>query len=353
VVRGFAWRDGERLIRFGRGAAADAVEALGGPGYLLLTTSRAGAVLPAVAEAAAGVRLVPAGGVPELAAEALEWARRAGGPEMPALATAAHSWARPHDGPSERIVALGGGRVIDVAKAVAAALGGGTRAMAIPTTLSGAELTSGHRHAAGVDEATPRVRCAVVVSDPALAASQPAEQLAASALNALGHAVEAPCTVGANPVATLAAHEAAQLLVRAFGGAEPDRDALALGALLAGYALDSAGFGLHHVLAQTLARGGLVTHGQANAVLLPHTIAALARRFGDRIAALAERLGEDPAAAATRLRTLTGATRLRELGVGADALERCVEAAAARPQLDATPPRPQDDELRAIYAGAL
>ena len=315
MVRAFDWRDGERLIRFGRGVAADAVQALGGPGYLLLTTSRAGAVLPAAAEAAAGVHHVPPGGVPELAAAALAWARAAAR-DAPPVAIAAHSWAtRSHH--DTRIVALGGGRVVDVAKAVAAALGDGARAMAIPTTLSGAEMTRVHRHAAGVDEETPRVRCAVVVCDPALAASQPGDELAASALNALGHAVEAPCTVAANPVATLAAHEAARLLVGAFAGAAPDRDALALGALLAGYALDSTGYGLHHVLAQTLVRQGLAGHGQANAVLLPHTIAALARRFPEQHAALAAALGEDPAGAAARLCALTGATRLRELGVDA------------------------------------
>ena len=335
MVRAFDWRDGERLIRFGRGVAADPVAALGGPGYLLLTTSRAGAALPAAAEAAAGVHHVAAGGVPGLAAEALEWARASGQRDA-------------------RIVALGGGRVIDVAKAVAAALdGGGARAMAIPTTLSGAEMTCVHRHAEGVDEATLRVRCAVVLYDPGLAASQPAGELAASALNALGHAVESPCTAAANPVATLAAHEAARLLVGAFAGAAPDRDTLALGALLAGYALDSTGYGLHHVLAQTLVRRGLAGHGQANAILLPHTIPALAQRCPEPHARLAATLGEEPAAAAARLRELTGATRLRDLGAGEDDLEACVDAAAARPQLDATPPRPDRDELRSIYAAAL
>jgi alcohol dehydrogenase class IV len=344
VVRAFDWRDGERLIRFGRGVAAAAVEALGGPGYLLLTTSRAGAVLPAVAEAAAGVHHVPAGGVPELAASALEWAR----PGAPSVATAAHSWATPsHD---VRIVALGGGRVVDVAKAVAAALGDGARAMAIPTTLSGAEMTRVHRHAAGVSERTPRARCAVVVCDPELAASQPARELAASALNALGHAVESPCTVAANPVATLATHEAARLLVGAFGAEEePDRDALALGALLAGYALDSTGYGLHHVMAQTLVRRGVAGHGQANAVLLPVTIGALRRRCGEPMAALEAALGEDPADAAARLLAVAGA----ELDVTDAQLEACVEEAAARPQLDATPPRADRDELREIYAAAL
>jgi len=248
-------------------------------------------------------------------------------------------------------VALGGGRVIDTAKAAAAALG--ARACALPTTLSGAELTRVHRHAAGVHEDTPRVRCAVVIFDPLLAASQPGDELAASALNALGHAVEAPCTIAANPVATLAANEAARLLVAAFARPEPDRDALALGALLAGYALGSTGYGLHHVLAQTLVRAGLAGHGLANAVLLPHTIGALSRRCTAQLAALGEVLGEDPATAAARLCELTGVTRLRELGVDARGLERCVDAAAARPQLDATPPRPDRDELRDIYAAAL
>jgi alcohol dehydrogenase class IV len=275
------------------------------------------------------VHHVAPGGVPELAAEALAWARSRSG--------------------DTRIAALGGGRVVDVAKSVAAALGGGARAMAIPTTLSGAEMTRVHRHASGVAEDTPRVRCAVVVYDPALAASQPGDALAASALNALGHAVEAPCTVAANPVATLAAHEAARLLVRAFDGAEPDRDALALGALLAGYALDSTGYGLHHVMAQTLVRQGLAGHGQANAVLLPHTIAALARRFPEEYAALSDVLAEDPAGAAARLRALTAA----RIEAADEQIEACVDEAAARRQLDATPPRASREELRAIYAAAL
>jgi alcohol dehydrogenase class IV len=332
TVRGFRWRDGERVIRFGRGVAGEAVMELGGPGFLLMTTPRAAAQQAPVVEAAAAVHHVPGGTVPELAAAALGWARSAGG-----------------DG---RVVALGGGRVIDVAKAVAAALGSGARAMAIPTTLSGAEMTRGHRHAEGVDEATPRVRCAVVVYDPALAASQPEPELAASALNALGHAVEGPCTVRTNPVATLAAHDAARRLVGAFGGAEPDRDALALGALLAGYTIDSSGFGLHHVLSQTLVRHGLVAHGQANAIMLPHTIPALARRFPKEHATLTAALGEDPAGAAARLCALTGVTRLRDAGVVVDDLDACADTAAARAQLDDTPPRAGRDEVRAVYQAA-
>jgi alcohol dehydrogenase class IV len=316
----FIWRDGERTIHFGRGVAAGAVEALGGPGYLLLTTPRLGDVQRPVVDAAGALHNVPAGLIPDLAAAAL-----------------------PVAGGHDRIVALGGGRVVDTAKAVAAALG--VRAMAIPTTLSGAEMTRGHRHAAGVPELTPRVRCAVVVYDPALAASQPDPALAASALNALGHAVEGPCTVGANPVATLAARDATARLIRGFAGPEPDRDELALGALLAGYTIDSTGFGLHHVMAQTLVRCELASHGQANAIMLPHTARALAQRFPGRV-------DEDVADDAARLCGLTGATRLRDLGVSAGDLDACAEAAATRRELANTPPAADLAELRAIYAAA-
>ncbi len=229
MTHGFTWRDGERTIRFGRGTIAGAVETLGGEGYALLTTERAAAMAPGVVEGAAGVHMLGDGYVDELAGELLGAVAR------------------------ERVVALGGGRVVDTAKALAAASGGTQVAMAVPTTLSGAEMTRIHRRAAGADQRAPTVRARVVVNDPDLSASQPLADLAASALNALGHAVEGPCTPLANPVATLAAHDGARLLARSLRE-QPDREALALGALLAGYVIDSTGYGLHHVLSQTLVR---------------------------------------------------------------------------------------------------
>src|SRR5919108_85408 len=103
-----------------------------------------------------------------------------------------------------------------------------------------ADLPSLHRHASGVGSDTPRVRPAIVLNDPALSASQPPEPLAASAANALGHAVEAPLTPLASPVTTMAAHTGGRLLVDGLAPAQPDRDRLALGALLAGYAIGAA-----------------------------------------------------------------------------------------------------------------
>ena len=328
--RGFIWQDGERLIRFGRGITAEAVGALGGPGYALLSTPRAMRVAPDVVEAAAEVHEVGPGLVDELA----------GG----LLGTVT----------GDRIVALGGGRLVDTAKALAAASGGSARAMAIPTTLSGAEMTRIHRQAAGAPEGSGNVRPAVVLNDPALSASQPEAELAASALNALGHAAEGPCTTRANPVATLAALEAARLVTGAFRrSGEADRDALALGALLAGYVIDSTIYGLHHVLSQTLVRLASVSHGAANAIMLPHSLGALQWRFADRYDRLGEAMGGDPTEVASRLCALTGATTLGAVGVDGDALDRCADAAAERAELELTPPRADRPELRALYEAAL
>ncbi len=249
--------------------------------------------------------------------------------------------------PATLIVALGGGRVIDTAKALAAARPPRDRPLvaAVPTTLSAAEMTAIHRRAAGADGTLPGARPALVVNDPRLSASQPAAELAASAANALGHAAEARATRRASPLPTLCGREAARLIGVAYAGdGEPDRETLALAALLSGCALDGAGYGLHHVMAQTLARHAGVGHGQSNAVMLAHTLAALARR-GAPCADLVE--------LAALLARRAGAVRLRDLGVDEAALDACADAAARRPQLDETPPRADRDELRALYGAAF
>lgn len=245
----------------------------------------------------------------------------------------------------ELLVALGGGRVIDTAKALAAASEAGARprVAAIPTTLSAAEMTAVHRRASGADGSLPGVRPAIVVNDPSLSASQPPAELAASAANALAHAAEGPATTRASPVPALAGREAARLIGAAYAG-EPDRDTLALAALLSGYAIDGCGYGLHHVLSQTLARLTPAGHGSANAAMLPHTLAALARRGAPDAADLID--------LARRLAARAGAARLRDLGVTDADLDRCADAAARRAELDLTPPRADRDELRELYAAA-
>jgi alcohol dehydrogenase class IV len=324
---------------FGRGTLEQATELLEPP-YVVLTTTRAAEVAPGLIADAADVIHVGAGRVDELAGE-LRGAVR-----------------------GELLVALGGGRVIDVAKALAAA-DPPRRVAAIPTTLSGAEMTAVHRHVPGVDPArTPRVRPALVINDPALAASQPAEERARSAANAFGHVAEGPLTPLSNPVARMAGLEAARLLADGFRaelGIEQRHDALALGALLAGYAISSTGYGLHHVASQTVARLTPIGHGAANAIMLPVTLGALRERFPrgyleELDAAVGSGAGPgaraNAIAFAVQLRDAGGLRRLRDGGVAEADLDQLASEAAARPELDLTPPAASEKELRELFGSA-
>ncbi len=329
MLEDFTWRDGERTIRFGRGALSDAT-ALLGEDYVLLTTQRALASAPSIAERAGAVVNVPGGRVDDVAGDLLA-----------------------HAAPGARLVALGGGRVIDVAKALAAASGGGARVAAVPTTLSAAEMTWLHRHARGVDPQTPHVRPQLVINDPDLCASQPTAELAASAANALAHAVESTATTAASPVPSLAARDAARRLARGLpDDGEPDREQLALGALLAGYAIDSAWYGLHHVMAQTLVRETGASHGAANAALLATTSAALRERNADALDELDQAIGEAVEVVARRIAGRAGVPRLRDDGVDEAALEDCARAAAGRAELALTPPPATAAELLELYRAA-
>ena len=58
------------------------------------------------------------------------------------------------------------------------------------------------------------MRPSLVIADPELMASAPLPRLAASAMNALAHAMEALYTPLANPVTSLAALRAAELIAR-------------------------------------------------------------------------------------------------------------------------------------------
>ena len=329
MAEDFTWNDGERTIRFGRGAAAQAAELIGEP-FVLLTTERALPSAPELSAAATDVVMVAAGRVDDVAGDLLERAT-----------------------PGTVFAALGGGRVIDTTKALSAAAGGGSWTAAVPTTLSAAEMTWVHRHARGIDPATPRARPRVVVNDPALCASQPEDELAASAGNALAHAVEGAATTLASPVPTLVARDAARRLARGIPAAgDFDRDELALGALLSGYTTDASWYGLHHVMSQTLVREAGAGHGPANASLLPVTSAALRTRNAAALEALDEAIGEPVEAVARRFAERAGVARLRDIGIDEAALAVCAAAAAQRAELGLTPPAADEAELLELYRRA-
>ncbi len=328
MAEDFTWLDGDRLVRFGEGALGEAAGLLAQrafESFALLSTERALKEAPESLRAAAGVVLeVPASPVPEAAA-----------------AVRGEVGERP-------VVALGGGRVIDSTKAIAAAEG--LPCAAIPTTLSGAEMTRFHRMPAGV-EGYGLTRPTVVVADAGVMASSPMPGLAATAMNALAHAIEALYGPLANPVATLAALRGVSLIADGLDRERPPE--LSLGALLGAYAVDSAGFAIHHAVCQTIVRELGTPHAETNAVFLPHAVRTMAERAPDALAGLDEALGEEPVAAITELAALAGPTRLSELGVAVDDLPAVAAAVMSHPAYANTPSAPDDVELVGILQAAM
>jgi alcohol dehydrogenase class IV len=346
VTQGFTWIDAERLVRFGPGVSEEApglLEERGFDGYVLLTTGRiteedpAQDAVAALAEqlgaSAEAVLQVPPGLVDEISAELMDEAS-----------------GRP-------LVALGGGRVIDTAKAIAGASDNG-RCAAIPTTLSGAPMTQYHRKPAGAKDAR-LARPELVVAEPALMTAQPHTQLAASAMNALAHAMESLYTPRANPVAELAALRAARLIAAGLPSEEPDTDALALAAVLAGYAVGSTGVAVHHAVCQTIVRVAGTPHAETNAVMLPQFARLMAPRAPAQMGALAEALGDQvhsagaAGALTAKLAARSGHTRLSTLGVEDKQLPKVVEGVQGHPGLEATPDPPGPDDLLRLLQTAL
>jgi alcohol dehydrogenase class IV len=174
--------------------------------------------------------------------------------------------------------------------------------------------------------------------------------LAASAMNALAHAVEALYTPLANPVAEMAALRAAKLIAEGLRADEAEREALALGALLAGYAVGLTALAVHHAVCQTIVRVCGTPHAQTNAVMLPHFVRFMEPRAPREIGLLDEALGVD----VERLAERAGVTTLGELGVTADDVPRIMEGVAQRGDIAAnTPGAPSAEELREVIQHAL
>lgn len=322
----FVWRDAGRVVVFRHGGIEQAPQLLAEHGFdsfQLLTTPRALAAAPELEAAAEAVHAVPGGQVPEAAAALLD---RVVAP---------------------RLVALGGGRTIDAAKAVASVHG--SAVAALPTTLSGAETTAIHRLPAGAeDRVRAMVRPRLAIADPAAMTGLAEPALRASAMNSLAHGADSLYTPFANPVSRMTALRGAELIAAALDEerGERNRAALAQGALLGAYAIDSAAFGMHHVICQTLVRICGTPHAETNAAILPHALAYMAPRVPDGLADLAAALSTEPERIEDRVRQLGGNPHgLGQLGADRSKLDRALDSMLLRPELAFTPEPPGRDDL--------
>jgi alcohol dehydrogenase class IV len=211
------------------------------------------------------------------------------------------------------IIALGGGSPIDSAKAIAilGKYGGrmrdykvprivnepGLPVIAIPTTAgTGSEAT---RVTVITDhERDEKMLClgmgflpVAALVDFELTLSLPPRTTADTGIDALTHAIEAYVSKKANPYTDSQALQAMQLIApnlrRAYhdGQDRPAREAMMLGATLAGIAFSNASVALVHGMSRPIGAFFHVPHGLSNAMLLPtvtaYSIPAASARYAD------------------------------------------------------------------------
>lgn len=241
----------------------------------------------------------------------------------------------------EVLVALGGGSVIDSAKAFAAAPGDFSKVkryletkegeedlssipiIAVPTTAgTGSEVTCwatiwdekrGRKFSLAREDLYPEV----ALVDPQLMLGKPYGLTLATGLDALSHSLESIWNINANPVSARHAVAASRaiisnlpLLLRDLGNLEL-RSEIAEASLNAGLAFSNTKTAIAHNLSYPITLGWQVQHGIACSFTLPTVLRSVQGIGGFREAALKNIFGDDLSRGSDNLTGL-----LRNLGIG-------------------------------------
>lgn len=294
---------------------------------------------------------------------------------------------------ADGIVAIGGGSSLDTGKAAAVMArndgaiadyagyhripNAGLPLIGVPTTAgTGSEVT----RVTVITDVERQVKmmlldnhllCSAAVVDYRLTLSCPASLTAHVGVDSLTHAIEAYVSTRANPVTDLWALEAAGLIARNLRRAfeepsdEPAREALAIGATLAGMAFSNASVALVHGMSRPIGAHFHLPHGLSNALLLPEVTryslagaparyARVAREIGAASAEDADAVaGERLVEALQALNDDLGIPGLERLGVERatfDAVKAdMAEAALASGSPGFNPRVPEAGEIVALY----
>ena len=300
--------------------------------------------------------------------------------------------ARRHE--ADIVIGLGGGSSMDVAKLIAVLAGGGQQLadiygigkvggarlplVQIPTTAgTGSEVTNiaivttGATSKMGV--VAPQLYADLAVLDAELTLGLPARISAATGIDAMVHAIEAYTSRHKkNPLSDMLARQALGLLsgnllrVCENGADLAARQAMLLGAMLAGQAFANAPVAAVHALAYPIGGVFHVPHGLSNSLVLPHVLrfnapaaaplyAELAAIVVPQASGSVEARAEALAVAMQQIATLTGIERtLQQVGIKETDLDRLADDAMLQTRLLGNNPREVTRaDARAIYAAAL
>jgi alcohol dehydrogenase len=295
---------------------------------------------------------------------------------------------------AELVIGLGGGSSMDVAKLVAV-LAANPQSLAeiygignvrgvrlplvqIPTTAgTGSEVTNisivttGATSKMGI--VAPQLFADLAILDAELTLGLPAAVTAATGIDAMVHAIEAYTSKHKkNPMSDGLARQALALLSRHLiracesGHDLAARQAMLLGAMLAGQAFANAPVAAVHALAYPI--GGIfhVPHGLSNSLVLPHVLRFNAEACAEEYAELATIIvphaegstaarAEALAVAMQQFATITGLPRtLRQVGIAEADLAQLADDAMKQTRLLGNNPRPLTrDDAYAIYRQAL
>ena len=292
------------------------------------------------------------------------------------------------------VIGLGGGSSMDVAKLIAVLVGseqelkamygiGNVRGprlplVQIPTTAgTGSEVTpisivtTGATTKMGV--VSPQLYADLAILDAELTIGLPAKVTAATGVDAMVHAIEAYTTRHKkNPLSDMLARQALTLLSANLVAACENgnnlvaRQAMLLGATLAGQSFANAPCAAVHALAYPI--GGIfhVPHGLSNSLVLPHVLrfnlpetdklyAELAEIVAPQVQGSEEAKAQGLIAAMEQIAHKVGIeTRLQQVGIGAADLDHLADDAMLQTRLLTNNPREMSRaDARAIYQAAL
>jgi maleylacetate reductase len=256
----------------------------------------------------------------------------------------------------DSVVSLGGGSVIDAAKAalgrVIDTTGHRPRHVVVPTTLSGSELSHTYGVTESIGEFTFKrsharfdVSADAVIYDERVAASTPSDLWLSSGVKAVDHAVEGLLSTAALPIVDTLSFSGIRRMVETLSPASSSRGSAQIAAWECYSHPQAMSYGLSHRLGHMLGGTFGVPHSVTSAITLPAVLMRLTALRPGVLAAVAQALdveaptptrrvesSHDPGLAAVLLRDwcarLGLPTRLRQVDFAEDDLDTLADMTA-------------------------
>lgn len=294
------------------------------------------------------------------------------------------------------IIAIGGGSVIDTAKAIGIiatnpdfydvkSLEGvaDTKNKAFPiiafATTSGTAAEVTINYVITDEEAGRKLVCVdphdipvIAFNDADMMKTMPKGLTAATGMDALTHAIEGYITKGAHALSDLLCWNSIKFIADNLekavknGADATAREGMAYGSYVAGMAFSNVGLGIVHSMAHPLGARYDIAHGVANALLLPfvmeYNMSACKKKYGDIARAMGVDIkgkteGEAAQAAVDAVKKLSKAIgipqTLSEIGIKEEQLPQLARDALIDPCTGGNPKDVTVEDILAIYKKAL